>query len=217
VDINGIIGTPEVYDTRLWENQGNGSNVQNVVMLNGTRCGKKLIPRNNGSRQIFSVLKFKAKSRKKEMKQKTANTSLSIKIITLIVLLLTACFLAAAFFKPVFLIPGFFLGVVSWLCYLFAPVAYELSGNKLYVLLHFGKKEFGPVVKCSKVTERLPFTLRLFGNGGLFAGTGIFWNKIYGVFRVYVTSARYSDWVLVETEKQKIVISPEEPERFIQL
>lgn len=150
------------------------------------------------------------------MRQITVTTGLSIKIITLIVLFITACLLVASFFKPAFLIPGVILGMVSWLCYLFAPVAYELSGNKLYVYLHLGKKEFGPVVKCSQITKRLPFTLRLFGNGGLFAGTGIFWNRAYGVFRVYVTSAHYSDWVLVQTEKQKIIISPERPERFLQ-
>jgi hypothetical protein len=57
--------------------------------------------------------------------------------------------------------------------------------------------------------------LRLWGNGGLFAATGIFWNKAYGVFRAYVTSARYQDYVLVQTRTQKILISPENPAEFV--
>jgi hypothetical protein len=149
------------------------------------------------------------------MKQKASRTSLSIRIVTLIVLLITAGFLAASLFKTFFLFPGILLGVIAWLCYLFAPVSYELSGRRLSVLYRLGTKEFGPVVGCSQVAERPPFTIRLFGNSGLFAGTGIYWNRVYGVFRAYVTRAGHSDWVLVETEKQKIIISPEDPDGFI--
>jgi hypothetical protein len=57
--------------------------------------------------------------------------------------------------------------------------------------------------------------LRLWGNGGLFAATGIFWNRAYGVYRAYVTSARYQDFVLVETRTQRILISPADPEAFV--
>jgi len=57
--------------------------------------------------------------------------------------------------------------------------------------------------------------VRLWGNGGLFAATGIFWNKEYGVFRVYVTSARHQDYVLVATRTRKILISPEDPAQFV--
>ncbi len=61
----------------------------------------------------------------------------------------------------------------------------------------------------------MPFTVRLWGNGGVFAGTGIFWNKRYGVFRMYVTNARQKDFVVVETENQIVIISPENPQVFI--
>jgi len=62
----------------------------------------------------------------------------------------------------------------------------------------------------------VPFTIRLWGNGGVFAGTGIFWNKLYGVFRMYITHAKQSEFVVVETERQIIVISPENPKIFIE-
>jgi hypothetical protein len=147
------------------------------------------------------------------MKQAAAKTGLSIKIMTSFVLLLTASILVAS------LIAGTLLGVICVLCYLFAPVAYALSDGQLIVFSHVGSKQFGPVVRCSQIEGPVPWRLRLgirlFGNGGLFAGTGIFWNRMYGVHRAYVTSSRYSDLVLVETTTRKILISPENPKAFV--
>jgi hypothetical protein len=57
--------------------------------------------------------------------------------------------------------------------------------------------------------------IRLFGNGGLFAGQGFFWNRMFGLFRAYVTSARPADLVLVETTNRKILISPRDPQAFV--
>ena len=71
------------------------------------------------------------------------------------------------------------------------------------------------VTGCETLTARPPRGVRLWGNGGLFAATGIFWNQAYGVFRAYLTSARYQDYVLVATRTQKILISPENPAEFV--
>jgi len=57
---------------------------------------------------------------------------------------------------------------------------YELSGDRLIVRFRRGEKEFGPVVGCSLVAAYPSWSLRLWGNGGLFAGTGIFWNRAWG-------------------------------------
>ena len=100
-------------------------------------------------------------------------------------------------------------------CYLRAPVAYDLTGDQLTVRFRLGEKVFAPVIRCSLLSSRPPWGLRLWGNGGLFAATGIFWNKAYGVYRAYVTSARYEDYVLVETPGQKVLISPENPGEFV--
>lgn len=150
------------------------------------------------------------------MKHKTADLSLSIKIVTSIVIIMMLGFFIASIYQNVFLIAGFILFIISALSYLFAPVSYELSGNNLIVWMRWGRKEFGPVINCSLITDKIPFTLRLWGNGGLFAGTGIFWNKSWGVFRAYVTSSKQSDYVLVDTVKQKILISPEDTKSFIE-
>jgi hypothetical protein len=58
-------------------------------------------------------------------------------------------------------------------------------------------------------------TLRLFGNGGLFAGSGIFWNRQLGVFRAYVTTSNRDHHLLVVTGKTKILISPADPRGFL--
>lgn len=150
------------------------------------------------------------------IKQKTANISLSIKIVTGIILMMTVGFFIGSIIESGLFIAGILLGVISILCYLYAPVAYAISNNNLLVLSRINRKTFGPVTKCARITGRVPGGIRLWGNGGLFAGTGIFWNKSYGIFRAYVTSSRKEDLVLVDTAKGKVVITPEDPDRFIE-
>ena len=150
------------------------------------------------------------------MIKRTAKTSLSIRIVTTIVLAITVGFLIGGLFSRNLLIAGVALGIIAFFCYLFSPAAYDVSDGRLTVLLHAGNKYFGPVVSCARITERFPFTIRLFANGGLFAGTGIFWNRQYGVFRVYATSAREQDAVLVQTKNYKVLITPEDPQAFVE-
>jgi hypothetical protein len=154
--------------------------------------------------------------REELMAVRTARTSLSNNILTALVLIMTAGFCIAALREPRLLIAGALLAGISLLRCLLAPVGYDLADGMLTVRFRFEKKRFGPIVRCSRPTQRVRFSIRLFGNGGLFAGTGIFWNRSYGVFRAYVTSARPTDLVLVETPRRRIIISPEHPEKFIE-
>jgi Bacterial PH domain len=149
------------------------------------------------------------------MEYPTAPMSPAIKISTGMVLAMNLGFFVAAIWAEVFLLGGLLLAAVTFFCYRCAPVAYELRSDRLIVRFRRGEKEFSPVRRCSTLTERLPFGLRLWGNGGLFAATGIFWNRALGVFRAYVTSCRYQDMVMVETTRQRIIISPEDPDQFV--
>ena len=150
------------------------------------------------------------------MKQNRAPTGLSIKIITSLILLLTGGMLMGAFFRPGLLWGGIILGIIVLFCYLSAPVAYGLNGNQLIIISRSNKKVFGPVLKGSLIEEEKPsFGLRLWGNGGLFAGTGIFWNKKYGIFRAYISTGARSYLILIETPATKVIISPEKPEEFV--
>lgn len=150
------------------------------------------------------------------MKQKTAPTGTSIKIITSFILLLALAMLIASIFKSSLILPAIFLSLIVLLCYLYAPVAYEINDNQLVVVYRFKHKNFGPIVSCTSLANEKPsFSIRLWGNGGLFAGTGIFWNKKYGIFRAYVTTGNKADLVLVETIQTKVIISPERAEQFM--
>ena len=149
------------------------------------------------------------------MTQTSAPMSPAIRCITGIVLVMTGVILIAGVKVGGLLLGGAVLAAVVLFCYLYAPIAYELTGDQLTVQFRAGQKVFSGVTRCSTLTARPPMGLRLWGNGGLFAATGIFWNKAYGVYRAYVTSARYQDYVLIETKAQKILISPEAPEAFV--
>ena len=149
------------------------------------------------------------------MTQATAPMSTAIKVITGLVLAMAAVMLLAGVKFRGLLLGGAILAAVALFCYLYAPIAYELTGDELTVRLRLGQKVFPAVTGCSTLSARPPMGLRLWGNGGLFAATGIFWNQAYGVFRAYVTSARYQDYVLVATRTRKILISPENPAEFV--
>ncbi|MFH1478096.1 MAG: PH domain-containing protein [Verrucomicrobiota bacterium] len=150
------------------------------------------------------------------MNYRTAKMSLSIKMLTGIILAMVVGFVIGGLHDKNLMVGSVILGTIALVCFLLAPASYDVSNGCLTVVLHAGRSNFGKIVGCAKITERLPFTIRLFGNGGLFAGTGIFWNKRDGIFHVYATSARRQDAVLVQTEKYKVLLTPENPQSFME-
>lgn len=56
--------------------------------------------------------------------------------------------------------------------------------------------------------------LRIFGNGGLFGITGLYWNKALGRFRIFATDPKKA--VVMRLHDRTVVISPDEPEAFLQ-
>jgi hypothetical protein len=139
----------------------------------------------------------------------------AVKITTAVVLVGTAvCMVAALYVKPLSYAAAILM-LVSAFCYLTAPVGYELEGGRLTVFTHLGRSQFGPIVGCARVDRSIWWGVRLFGNGGLFGGTGFFWNPRFGVVRAYVTSARRADMLMVKTPGRNVLISPEDPESFI--
>lgn len=150
------------------------------------------------------------------MKQSTAPTSLAIKVVTASVLVLNAGFYIASPYQHVLLPAGIFVSIIVLICYCFwTPVGYELKDGELTVSFRIGCRRYSPVMKCSAVDAPLGAGIRVFGNGGLFAGSGIFWNRKYGMFRAYVTSIKPRHMVMVETPATKIFISPAEPRTWL--
>ena len=150
-----------------------------------------------------------------EMNQPAARRSPGIQVVTAAVVLMTAGLFIAALFVHELFFAGIFLALACVLAYLWTPVRYQLSEDRLIVFFHLGARRFTPVVRCSRVERSLAWSLRLFGNGGAFAGIGFFWNRMFGFFQAYVTSARQDDLVLVETDTRKVVISPADPGAFV--
>lgn len=56
--------------------------------------------------------------------------------------------------------------------------------------------------------------LRIFGNGGLFAMSGLYWNKRLGRFRLFATDPKKA--VVLHLHQKTVVITPEDPHAFIQ-
>jgi hypothetical protein len=144
-----------------------------------------------------------------------APMSLLIKIISAAVLILNAALVVASFVSHWALISAALLAAITLGCYLRAPVAYEASPNGLTILFRPGSKQFGPITKAGRVEKLADRSIRLWGNGGLFAGTGIFWNGTWGIFRAYVTTSDRENMVLVETQSGKVSVSPNDPVEFI--
>jgi len=155
------------------------------------------------------------------VKGASAKLSPVVVVITSLVILMTlGCLVATCFFPRFPAVIRFLYAVIlSALlvgCYLRSPVAYEITpDDKLIVQFRLGSRAFGGVKKVAPVAKPVSFTIRLWGNGGLFALTGIYWNRTYGRFRAYVTNLK--KLVLVELmDGKKIVISPENIEEWTQ-
>ncbi len=150
------------------------------------------------------------------MKFRVADRSLSVKIITSIVILVCLSLFIFSDRNTFLLIMGSLFAILIIGAYFLAPASYQIIDNNLVIWKNFGRKDFPNITQCSTIKEKESFTLRVFGNGGLFAGTGIFWNKKHGIFRAYVTSGKLSDLVYLNTDKGKVIISPVNPEAFVE-
>ena len=72
---------------------------------------------------------------------------------------------------------------------------------------------FSDIVSVKRV-ENMRYTIRTFGNGGVFGYTGMYYKKGIGFMRWYCTQRK--NYILIEkTNNKKIVITPDDPESFI--
>lgn len=149
------------------------------------------------------------------MNHRTAPMSRSIRFLTAIILAMVVGFILGGIKDQKLLVGGVALAVITLACYLLAPVSFEVSEGCLTVVLRGGRISYGQIVDGTKVNGRLPFTIRLFGNSGLFAGAGIFWNKRDGLFRVYATRAKPEEAIFVQTTRYKLLLTPNDLQAFM--
>lgn len=118
---------------------------------------------------------------------------------------------------PVFmrwLIPSLPLSVLVP-CGLFTVRGYVLAEGALHIrrLCWSTRLSLAGLRAVQAVPGAMRNSVRLFGNGGLFAFTGWFRNRTLGTYRAYVTDL--NRLVVLRFEKRVVVISPDEPARFV--
>jgi PH (Pleckstrin Homology) domain-containing protein len=113
--------------------------------------------------------------------------------------------------------------LVAWLpltvplgALLFVVRGYEIDGNELRVrrLLWTTRVPLKGVKNAWQDPDVIKGSLRVFGNGGVFSFTGLFWSKRFGRYRLYATDLKRAV-VLVLTDRI-VVVTPADPEAFLQ-
>lgn len=98
---------------------------------------------------------------------------------------------------------------------LFVVTGYEIAGNNLSVnrLLWSTNVDLTGMQRVERFPDGFKGSLRVFGNGGLFSFTGIFWNKKLGRYRTFATDP--SRFVAIHLPGRVVMVSPADPEAFI--
>ena len=98
---------------------------------------------------------------------------------------------------------------------LFAVRGYRVESGALWVERPFWTTEIrlDGVEWIKHDPKALHGSLRTFGNGGLFSFSGRYWSKALGSYRAWVTDPKRS--VILKVKGKTIVVSPDEPGKFI--
>ena len=101
-------------------------------------------------------------------------------------------------------------------CFLFRPLTYVLTNDNLVIHRLFNdviiKRQ--NIVTAREVNKKdMGLTIRTFGVGGLFGYFGKFSNSKIGRLTMYGT--RRNNAVLIETDKKKFILTPDDPIQFI--
>jgi|WetSurMetagenome_2_1015567.scaffolds.fasta_scaffold420247_2 hypothetical protein len=122
-----------------------------------------------------------------------------------------------AVFMAIFVVVfGGLAALTLWICYRQKPHMYKIVNGELIVERAKPWKDIHVSLSEIKSLEILPkislFSLRVWGNGGLFCVSGTFYSFKLGKYRASVTSIR--DLLLIRYGKKALVISPAEPVSF---
>lgn len=97
----------------------------------------------------------------------------------------------------------------------FGVSGYSLEGNRLQVhrLVTTTAIPLDGLARIRADPDACKGSLRVFGNGGLFAFTGWFYNRSLGRYRAFVTDFRHA--VVLRFPDRVVVISPADPKEFV--
>jgi hypothetical protein len=113
---------------------------------------------------------------------------------------------------------GTLLLVVMGVVYLFRPVMYLVDEEGIHVYRAAGVYTMSKesIIRVHRADDYNAFrTIRLFGSGGLFGYTGLFYNSKYGQIRVMASQLK--NFIIVYTDRrQPIMITPDNADAFMQ-
>lgn len=101
------------------------------------------------------------------------------------------------------------------ICAFFTVRGYTLDGRKL-IIHRMGwatRIDLTSLVSAAYQPSALKSSIRLFGNGGFFAFSGLYRNRTLGNYRMFATDLRRS--VILRFPDSVIVVTPAAPETFV--
>ncbi len=100
--------------------------------------------------------------------------------------------------------------------FIFRVTGYVLTEHFLLIrrIISNFKVEVKDIESVEYEPHGMKYSIRTFGNGGLFGFYGRFYNRKYGSFRAFVTD-RTNVIVLRLKDKRVLMISPEHPQQFV--
>jgi hypothetical protein len=147
--------------------------------------------------------------------------SRSLKAATLLaVVMLTVIAVAGMFVMPPRLLLarctmlGLPIGVLA-ISFLGMVSGYTLTATQLEVERPLWNTVF-PLARLLSVAgdhEVFKGSVRVFGNGGIFSFTGLFWKRGLGFYRAFATDPGRA--VVLKFRKRIIVVTPDDPQHFI--
>jgi len=97
----------------------------------------------------------------------------------------------------------------------FRPLAYRISTDAVIIERPWWpvRVPFGDLARIEMPVTSPGFSLGLFRADGFFGTYGLFWNRAWGRYWVYVSDARKT-LALVLRSGTRIIVSPNDPEAF---
>lgn len=100
-------------------------------------------------------------------------------------------------------------------CMLLCVRGYAIEGHRLQIhrLITVTEVPLDGLTRVWADPAACKGSVRMFGNGGLFAFTGWFYNRGLGRYRAFITDFRHA--VVLRLPERTVVISPADPQGFI--
>lgn len=146
----------------------------------------------------------------------------STKVVTLLTVvivlaLIYALLLSAKTYDTGLYIVSLLLFSILFISWGFSTTGYEINEHDIIIKRPFGKITYqkSSVKEIEQLlAKEMKFSIRTFGNGGLFGFYGSFYNKKYGNMKWFVSN--FHQLVLLHMDGgKKILVSPDNPEDFI--